>query len=46
MLGEELARAPNKENEGVTPVSLQKPRHTYRCSGSQGRRVNLISLIV
>jgi len=30
VLGEELGRAPNKENEGVTPVSLQKPRHTYR----------------
>lgn len=29
-VAEELAGVTNKENEGVTPVSLQKPRHTYR----------------
>jgi len=29
-VADDLVRATNKENEGVTPVSLQKPRHTYR----------------
>ena len=30
-MGEEVVGlATNKENEGAMPVSLQKPRHTYR----------------